>query len=274
MLAKEFITPGNDFAGVVEAVWDEKTSGFKPGDEVFGMIDADRGRAWAQFALLNTEKGEVARKPPHVGFESAASVPLSALTAWQALFHKSRIAAPQPSGSAPAPETKVLITGASGNVGLFLVQFAAMAGCHVIAASTSNARNAEFLKSLGASEVVEYSELYNRSAVYDVAVDTVGRDVLSKIYNLAAPNATLISVDTASYNFVEELKHRSHQDVKAIWFIVWTSKKDLTEISGLLEAGTLKVFVSATYPIEKVQEAYEVASGRSCGRGKIILTVW
>lgn len=273
MLAKEYITPGNDFAGVIEAVADEETSGFKPGDEVFGMIDADQGGAWAEFALVNTEKGEVARKPPHIGFKEAASVPLSALTAWQALFHKGRLTAPQSSRSTTAQETKVLITGASGNVGLFLVQFAALAGCHVIAASTSNTRNGDFLKGLGASEVVEYSELYDRTEVYNVAVDTVGGEVLSKIYDLAAPNSTLVSVDTASYNFVEELKHRCRPDVQAIWFIVWPSKEDLTHISGLLEAGSLKAFVSAAYPIEKVQDAYEVASGRSYGRGKIILTV-
>ncbi|KAF2164207.1 hypothetical protein M409DRAFT_25549 [Zasmidium cellare ATCC 36951] len=273
MLAKEYLTPGNDFAGVVEAVVDENSSELKPGDNVFGMINADHGGAWAQYALVDAEKGEIARKPPHVGFEEAASVPLSALTAWQALFHKGGIAAPSSNGSATAKGTNVLIIGASGNVGIFLVQLAALAGCHVIAASTSNARNEDFLKSLGASEVVEYSQLWARSAVYDVAVDTVGGEVLSKIWPLAAPNATLVSVDSASYDFVKELQPTSRQDVKAIWFIVWSSQEDLTQVAAFLEAGTLKTFVSATYPIEKVQEAYEVASGRSTKRGKIILTI-
>ncbi|KAK4498710.1 hypothetical protein PRZ48_009220 [Zasmidium cellare] len=270
MLAKEYLTPGNDFAGVVEAVADEKASGLRAGDEVFGMINADRGGAWAEYALVDAEKGEVARKPPPIGFEEAASVPLSALTAWEALFHKGGLSAP---GSGGSKGTKILITGASGNVGIFLVQLAALAGCHVIAASTSNARNEEFLKSLGASEVVEYKDLWDRAGVYDVAVDTVGGDVLRQIWPLAAPNATLVSVDSASYNFVEELQPPSRKDVNAIWFIVWSSQEDLTQVAGLLEAGTLKTFVSATYPIEKVQEAYEAASGRSPKRGKIILTV-
>lgn len=233
---------------MVEAVTDEKASSLKPGDNVFGMINADRGGAWAEYALVDAGKGEI------------ASVPLSALTAWQALFHKGRIAAPSSSGSKTAKGTKVLNTGASGNVGIFLVQLAALAGCHVI-------------EGLGASEVVEYSQLWARTAVYDVAVDTVGGEVLSKIWPLAAPNATLVSVDSASYDFVKELQPPSRQDVNAIWFIVWSSQEDLTQVAALLEAGTLKTFVSATCPIEKVQEAYEVASGRSTNRGKVILTI-
>ena len=95
----------------------------------------------------------------------------------------------------------VLITGASGGVGTFIVQLAALAGCHVIAASTSNARNAELLKSLGADETVEYQELWSRKDAFDVAIDTVGGDTLTKLWSIAARDAKIVSVESSSYDF-------------------------------------------------------------------------
>ncbi|KAJ6172807.1 hypothetical protein N7470_001874 [Penicillium chermesinum] len=151
---------GNDVAGIVTEVF-SSASKFKPGDEVFGMVNTDRAATWAEYTIAKED--EVTLKPATLTFAQAAALPLSAQTAYEALFEHARI--PQPtvkqslSQHATTKPGRLLITGAAGAVGIYLVQLAAAAGVRVVAASSSNARNREFLQGLGADEVVEYSML-------------------------------------------------------------------------------------------------------------------
>src|SRR5207237_2856546 len=133
--------PGRDLSGVVEAVGHGVTEPAK-GDEVYAMLDYGCDGAGAEFTIaLPTE---LAPKPRTLDHVQAAAVPLTALTAWQALFEHACLAAGQ----------TVLIHGAAGCVGVFAVQLAHWTGAHVIA--TASARNRDFLRELGADEIIDY----------------------------------------------------------------------------------------------------------------------
>ncbi|RAL13954.1 NADP-dependent oxidoreductase [Aspergillus homomorphus CBS 101889] len=297
----EYAIPGNDVAGIVTAVFDEQTSDLKPGDEVFGMTHPDRAGAWAEYALVRAPD-EVARKPAALSWEQAAALPLSALTAYEALFVHAGLTAPFPEAAAasrlkkkkkkkkeeeeeeaqaPAhkhPHRRLLITGAAGAVGVHLVQLAAaVKGLHVVAASSSNARNAEFLLGLGADEAVEYAELGGvRHAEFDVVVDAVGGEVLARCWEYVRADGpgVLVSVDSASYDFVQRHTERGirKDGVRALFFIVQGSGTALRYLAELAERGLLLSLVNCVFPFERVQEAYELASGRYTGRGKVVLT--
>jgi NADPH:quinone reductase-like Zn-dependent oxidoreductase len=168
-----------------------------------------------------------------------------------------------------------LITGAAGAVGVYLVQLASLAGLHVVAATSSNTRNAEFLRELGAHETVEYGMLENHNNAYDIIIDTVGGNVLAKCWKYAKENGTLLSVDSASYKFAEDHEKRGirREGVRALFFIVEGSSKALHYLAELADLGLVRPFVAGTYPLAKVQEAYDIANGRYPGRGKIVLTI-
>lgn len=284
MYQKPYGIPGHDFAGTVESVFPgDETSPFKPGDEVFGMVDANRGETWAEYAIAYAN--EAARKPSYLSWAEASSIPLSALTAYQALFKKAGLPAPElPSSEGEklnkhdhASKKRVLITGASGGVGLFLLQLSALAQHHTVAVTSSKSRNKDFLQALGASECLEYTDLENSPPECDVVIDTVGGDVLRRCWSWMALTGSLVTIDSASVNFVDEHKKlglvQGKETIKAIFFIVEPRREDLDFISRAFDRELLKCFVSAEYPLVEARQAYEVCSGRSTARGKIILDI-
>ena len=281
---------GYDFAGTVVSVYSPvETSDqssvpeFKPGDEVYGMADTTRGSAWAEYMIAAIR--EVAIKPKSLGWEEAAIVPMSALTAWQALFEVSRL--PRPNfgeaasqkaslGVKKSDNKKILITGAAGGVGIYLVQLAALTGLHVTAATSSNPRNESFLRSLGADEAVEYPDL-QPVPTYDLIVDTVGGAPLEKSWSTVRDDGSIITVDSMSFDFVQ--RHRQQQfvkgkdNVKALFFIVKSSGEQLKQLAVALELGLLRPFVSQTFPLEEAAKAYEIVNGKMNVRGKVALTI-
>lgn len=283
------ITPGYDFAGTVtlnfasDEVVDPTKRTFNPGAEVYGMKSTEgKGCTWAEYAIVRAD--EAAARPSSLGWAESATVPMSALTAWQALFVKAGFAEPELSTEARTevsrktnPALKVLITGASGAVGIYLVQFGSLAGLHIVAASTSKARNGEFLNSLGANEVVEYSDLEDKLAEYDAVVDTVGGATLEGCWKLVKDQGSLITIDSLSFDFVE--RHRKlpfssgKQDVKALFFIVEASGQQLEKITRAIDLKLLQTFVAQTFPISQAREAYEAGGQRVPRRGKIVLTM-
>ena len=272
----EYAIPGNDVAGIVMEVY-SSASKFKPGDEVFGMANTDRAATWAEYTIVKED--EVARKPATLTFAQAAALPLSAQTAYEALFKHARIPRPMAEEFLSQPATRkdhrVLITGAAGAVGVYLVQLAAAAGVMVVAASSSNARNGEFLQGLGADEVVEYSMLDKYRGQFDVIIDVVGGEVLAKCWDYVAETGVLVSVDSASFNFVEEHEKSGLRKagVHALFFIVNGSPDALSYIAELAGAGAVQSFVADIYPLARAREAYDLANGKSYGRGKVILSV-
>lgn len=268
---------GNDLSGIVIETFDDNSK-FKSGDEVFGMTHVDRAAAWAEYTMVKED--EVALKPKCLSWEEAAALPLSAHTAYEALFVHAGLAIPsvdtalRNKAQSSQHQKQILITGAAGAVGIHLVQLASAAGLHVVAATSSNARNQDFLRSLGADETTEYARLDGYQSDFDIIVDAVGGDVLAKCWNYVKDDGVLISVDSASYNFVEEHQKRGicKEGVQALFFIVTGSGEALRYLAELVEQGILQSLVIQTYPFRRVREAYEHANGRHTGRGKILLT--
>src|SRR6516225_1513161 len=155
--------PGRDLSGVVEEVGAGVTTLTK-GTEVYAMLGYGRDGAEADYTLALPS--ELAPKPRTLDHVQASAVPLTALTAWQALFEHAHLAAGQ----------TILIHGAAGGVGVFAVQLARLAGVQVIA--TASARNHDFLRKLGATEVIDYTTTRFEDVIHevDVVFDTVGGD--------------------------------------------------------------------------------------------------
>ncbi|KAJ5336255.1 hypothetical protein MYU51_009575 [Penicillium brevicompactum] len=273
----EYAIIGNDFSGIVTDIYDD-SSKFKLGDEVFGMTDVDRAAAWAEFTIATEE--EIALKPKDLTWEQAAALPLSAHTAYEALFVHAGVAVPSvdvalENKTRPRPSNqRILITGAAGAVGIHLVQLASAAGLHVVAATSSNLRNRDFLHGLGANETIEYTSLDVDQSEFDFVIDAVGGDVLAKCWSRVKDNGVIVSVDSASFNFVQEHEKRGLRKpgVRALFFIVAGSSSTLQYLAELAGRGILQSLVIQTYPFEDVREAYEFANGRHTGRGKVVLT--
>ncbi len=151
--------PGHEFAGIVDAFAPEMpepnaSAGLKIGDEIYGLSSFWRNGSAAEYVAVAAS--DLAPKPKSLDFEQAATVPLAGLTAWQALFDHGKLAANQ----------RVLIHGAAGGVGTFAVQLAHWKGAHVIA--TASESHAEFLRGLGADEVIDYAKDKFEEIVKDV----------------------------------------------------------------------------------------------------------
>ena len=159
--------PAHEFSGEISAIG-EGVAGLSTGDRVFGMNDWFADGALAEFCTTRTEW--IAPMPQRLSDSEAASVPIGALTAWQGLFDRARLHAGE----------SVLVHGGAGAVGLFAVQLARWRGAHVIA--TASARNLEFVRELGANEVLEYTAVRfeDKTGPIDVVFDAVGGDTLER----------------------------------------------------------------------------------------------
>ncbi|OQE20835.1 hypothetical protein PENFLA_c015G07772 [Penicillium flavigenum] len=261
-------TLGNDFSGIVTAVHDSKQN-FSVGDHVYGMTHANRGGTWAEYAIVTTE--EAIKKPDNLSWEEAAAIPGSALTADQALFRHVGLEITAQNG-----QKRVLITGAGGGIGTFLVQFATLAGHHVVAASSSNERNESFLHSIGAHEVVEYKDFATLDKV-DVIVDTVGFQVLADCWSVIKPDGTLLSFDARSWGYREEHKRKGvskgKESVRALYMIAEPSRESMARIAEHVANGNIKGRVSKVVSLNDVREAYESAHSRGIARGKIAVLI-
>ena len=214
--------PGHDLSGVVEDMGTGVTTIAK-GTEVYALTAFDRDGAEADYTIALPS--ELAPKPLSVDFVQAAAVPLAALTAWQALFDHGDLAARQ----------TVLIHGAAGGVGAFAVQLAHWAGAHVIA--TASARNRDFLRELGANEIIDYTTTRFEEAVRDVDLvfDLVGGDTLQRSWQIIKPGGTLVSVVSPQPSFAEA----KVRGVRPVWFVVEPNREQLIQIGALIDAGRI-----------------------------------
>ncbi len=259
---------GNDFAGVVVAVH-ESEQDFRIGDHVYGMAHANRGGTWAEYAIVTSE--EAIRKPDHLSWEEAAALPGSALTADQALFMHAGVET-----TARHDPKRVLITGASGGIGMYLVQFAIAAGHDVVAATSSTERNVSFLRSIGAQEVVEYGDFAALSDEFDLVVDSAGDPVLGECWRVVKADGTLVAFDACSWGYIQEHQSKGiskgKEGVRALYFIAEPSRASMGRIAEHVAKGTVKGQVLKTVGLDEVREAYEtVHSGRGIGHGKIVV---
>jgi NADPH:quinone reductase-like Zn-dependent oxidoreductase len=246
-------TTGGDFSGVVDQLG-AGVQGFAVGDEVFGVAPGSRG---AHAELVVVPAATVARKPKSLDFEQAASVPLTAFTAWQALFDQ---------GALKAGES-VFIIGASGGVGSFAVQFAKNA--KAIVSGTASGASVERVRALGATTVVDYEKQRFEDVVKDAAlcVDLVGRDMQRRAFSVVKRGGRLVSTVQPP-----DEKLAAERGIGAKVFRMKPAGDQLREIARQIDAGLVKVSVARVMPFEKTSEAEEL-NRRQEVTGKIVLRV-
>ncbi|MGC9445836.1 NADP-dependent oxidoreductase [Cereibacter johrii] len=242
---------GGEFVGAVEDMG-PGVAGFERGEIVFGMV---RTGAFSQYVAVNA--ADIVRKPGNLDITQAAALPLAGTTAWQAMFDEAGLCAGQ----------RLLITGAAGGVGSLAVQLAKAKGAHVTA--MTSARNAEFVRGLGADEVVDYTARPFEEVVHDIdaVLDTVGGDTFRRA--LATLRKGGIMVTIVAFPEGEEAK-RHGVCVKRAFTVA--NAGSLRAITALVEAGRVTPHVEKTFPLVDVKAALALsAAGRV--RGKIVLTI-
>ena len=243
------VIPGHEFSGEVAALGEGVTA-VGVGEDVYGMNDWFRDGAQAEYCVARP--ADIARKPASVDHTHAAVTPISALTAWQGLFERARLAAGQ----------QVLVHGAAGGVGSFAVQLARWRGARVIA--TAAAHNLDFVRSLGADEVIDYRAERFEDVVRDVDVvfDTVGGETLERSWGVLRRGGRMVTIAVSGERTTDER-------VRAAYFIVEPSRTQLAEVARLIDAGALRPVVGAEFPLADALLAYR----HKPARGKVVMRV-
>lgn len=255
---------GNDFAGVVSETHPDERE-FEIGDEVYGMTHADRGATWAEYAMVTSS--EASRKPRRLDWAEAGSLPLSALTADQALFVHAGLLSSSPK--------RVLVTGASGGVGSLLVAYAASAGHFTIAAGRTRQKLVESLGPERAQDIIDYGGLRDYRDSVDVVIDTVGGQALKACWDVVKDGGIVISVDSASYDFAGEHRRlgltKGKERVEAVFFVVEPSRESMERISRAVQSRNIKGRVAKAMGLMKAREAYDLSQAGAGGPGRIVL---
>ncbi len=250
------LTLGSDLSGFVEAVGPRVTT-YKPGDAVFGVTNPRFTGAYAEFAVASANM--IATKPARLSDVDAASVPVVAVTAWQALFDHAHLASGQ----------TVLIHGAAGNVGAYAVQLAHRAGLRVIA--TAGAPDAAYVRGLGADELIDFrAERFEDEAnAVDAVVDLVGGETQTRSFSVLRPGGILVSAVSQP----DQVMAAQHC-VEAMFFLVDVTTACLGRIAEMIDAGELSTNVGAVLPLASARAAHEMLEGsRAHPRGKIVLRI-
>lgn len=249
------LTPGSDIAGVVIGTGPGVT-GFKPGDAVYGVTNKRFTDGYAEYALATA--GMIAHKPQGLDALQAASAPVVAVTAHQALFEHARVTAGQ----------TVLVHGAGGNVGAYAVRLAKLAGMRVIA--TGSARHQEYVRSLGAGRFIDIKteDFTARAKDVDAVIDLVGEPVTSRSLQVIKPGGSLVSA-VAQPNSALARRH----GVKATFMLVAVTTKALDSLAGLFDAGKIAAKVGTVLPLCRARLAHELLPNPTRQAGKIVLQV-
>jgi NADPH:quinone reductase-like Zn-dependent oxidoreductase len=239
---------GEDVSGTVEV---SRADGFAPGDDVLGITTSG---GYAEYATASASA--IALKPEGLSHAQAAALPMSGMTAWQALFDRGRL----------EPGQTALIAGAAGGVGHLAMQFAKRAGARVI--GTGSARNREFVLSLGADEFIDYTRGDVADAVggVDLALDTVGGATTVSLLPTLREGGTLVTIAYPP--------EKPPQDCRC-WvkpLIMRPSPEQLARIANLVASGAVRVEIAEELELADVRRAHALSeSGHA--RGKIVLTV-
>ncbi len=272
------LTLGHDVAGVITKTG-AKVSRFKVGDEVYARPADHHIGTFAELIAIN--EADVALKPKKLTMEEAASIPLVALTAWQALVEKADLKKGQ----------KVFIQAGSGGVGTIAIQLARHLGATV--ATTTGTANVEWVKALGADVVIDYKKEDFETILndYDVVLNSQDAKTLEKSLRVLKPGGKLISIsgppDPAfakenrlgwplkiimgllSFGVRGKAKRRH---VNYSFLFMRAEGNQLGKIAALIDAGVISPVIDKVFPFEKTAEALAyVESGRA--KGKVVIKV-
>lgn len=246
--------PGIDVAGTVVALGAGVTR-WTAEDRVIGFLSMVRDGAAADFVTVPAEI--LAPAPKSIALTHAAALPAAAQTAWQAFFEHADVRQGQ----------RVLINGAGGGVGGYAVQLAKRAGAHVIA--TAGPRSADAVRGQGADQVVDYTATTLADAITE-PVDTVLNLVAAAASDIAALTG-LIRTGGVIVTTATPATGDPDRGVRAVAMQLRTDADQLANLSALVDAGELRVDVSASYPLSEAAAVHELsAAGRI--RGKVLLT--
>jgi len=246
------LTLGSDVAGVVESVGRDVTD-FSPGDDVYGVTNPMFTGGYAEHAACKAAM--IATKPQNLSFVEAASAPVVAVTAWQMLFDEAKLTAGQ----------TVVIQGAAGSVGSYAVSLALAAGIQVIA--TGREGQLDYLRELGAQEVILSPALARYERKADAAIDLVGGPSQLQLLASVKPEGSLVSAVPSP-----PLEEAEQRDVKASFLLVHVEKRYLDELTVRFETGQIKPYVGTVLPLGEVRSAHEMLERIIPAKpGKIIL---
>ena len=250
------LTLGSDLSGVIVAVG-PGVSDLRVGDSVYGVTNPRFTGAYAEFAAASAAM--VSIKPSTLTFIRAASVPVIAVTAWQALFDHAKLQARQ----------TVVIHGAAGNVGAFAVQLARRAGLRIIA--TAGSKEAAVVRDLDADTVIDYQTQPFEEQVHDAdaVIDLVGGETQLRSFQVLRRGGKLISAVSQPDQDIARSK-----GIDAAFFLVNVTTPHLARIAALLGSGELRTHVGAVLPLEDAREAHLMLERlRPQPKGKIVLAV-
>jgi NADPH:quinone reductase-like Zn-dependent oxidoreductase len=269
---------GHDVAGTIVKVG-AKVKRFKIGDEIYARPRDYRAGTFAEFIAIN--ENDVALKPKNLNMTDAASIPLVGLTAWQALVEVGKV----------KPGQKVFIQAGSGGVGTFAIQLAKHLGATV--ATTTSAKNAELVKSLGADVVIDYKtqDFEKMLSGYDLVLNSQDAKTLQKSLAVLKPGGQLISIsgppDPAFANalglnaFLRLVltilsggirKKAKAKGVHYSFLFMRAQGQQLGEIASLIESGVIRPVVDKIFSFEKTGEALAyVEAGHA--KGKVVISI-
>lgn len=257
-------TLGMDVAGVIEAVGAEVT-GVQPGEEVFGICNG----SFAHYASASPDK--LARKPANLTFQEAAAVPVSGLTALQAVRDKGRLQTGE----------HVLIIGASGGVGTFAVQIAKSLGAQVTGVCSTG--KLDLVRSIGADHAIDYTQhsITDGDERYDLILDIAGNRPLSQLRRALATTGTLVIVGgegrgrwlgSAPVRQFQATALSPFVDQRLGVFMTSQNSKDLDTLRDLIETGAVTPVIDRVCSLPEVPDAIrDLDAGRA--RGKIVVAV-
>jgi NADPH:quinone reductase-like Zn-dependent oxidoreductase len=252
-------TPGSDVSGVVAAVGPDVTE-WRAGDEVFGLVRFPQlnngGKGYAEYTT--SPASHLARKPSSIDHVQAAAVPMAALTAYQFLFDHIAL----------QPNRTVLVNGAAGGVGHFLVQLAKTRGARVIAVASG--RHEAFLRGLGVDQFVDYTANPVADLVRDVdhLIDTVGGPHGYRLLPTVRAGGTVSPVFFGEY-------HRDQAAARGITFPsgqVHSDGAQLGELARLIDDGRVRIGIDSVFGLAEASKAHERAEQGHL-QGKIVLQV-
>lgn len=249
--------PGNDIAGTIDKPG-PGVNDWKVGDAVIAALQRAPQGGYAEYAIAPVR--DIAPKPGNLTFEQASGIPTAGVAVWRFLIDSAELKAGQ----------RVLIHGGAGGVGSLAVQVAKARGAFVIA--TGSARNRDYLRSIGADEVIDYQAERFEDRVHDadIVFDTVGGETLERSLAVVRPGGTLVTlVGAPPAAKCEAARVRCPRPVRdeAIGFGV-----ALREVGALAAAGKLKINVDRVFPLAQAASAQEL-NREGHTRGKVVLRV-
>lgn len=246
------LTLGSDIAGIVEKVG-SSVRDHAPGDEVYGVTNPNFTGGYAEFALCRAAM--IAPKPRSLDFVEAASAPVVAVTAWQMLFDEAKMSAGQ----------TAIVHGAAGSVGSYAVMLAVAAGVKVIAVGREG--QGDYLRELGAREVLMSSDLARFEGEVDAVIDLVGGPSQLQLLERVKQGGTLVTAVPPAP--AEEGLQRG---VEARFMLVNVTSAYLARLTEGFEAGQIRPFVGEVLPLTQARTAHEMLERlRPAKPGKIVL---